>query len=38
MASKDDVVTGIKWTSVSTFGRRILSLLVNIILALLLLP
>jgi O-antigen/teichoic acid export membrane protein len=38
MASKDDVVTGIKWTSVSNFGRRILSLLVNIILARLLLP
>ncbi|HEY0060980.1 MAG TPA: MOP flippase family protein [Telluria sp.] len=38
MASEADVVTGIKWTSVSTFGRRILSLLVNIILARLLLP
>lgn len=38
MASKNDVVTGIKWTSVSNFGRRILSLLVNIILARLLLP
>lgn len=38
MASKQDVVSGIKWTSVSNFGRRILSLLVNIILARLLLP
>lgn len=38
MASKDDVVSGIKWTSVSTFGRRILALLANIILARLLAP
>lgn len=38
MPAKDDVVSGIKWTSVSTFGRRILALLANIILARLLAP
>jgi len=38
MPSKDDVVSGIKWTSVSTFGRRILALLANIVLARLLSP
>lgn len=38
MASKNDVVSGIKWTSMSTFGRRILALLANIILARLLAP
>lgn len=38
MASKDSVVSGIKWTSMSTFGRRIMALLVNILLARLLAP
>jgi O-antigen/teichoic acid export membrane protein len=38
VASKDDVISGIKWTSVSTFGRRILALLANIVLARLLAP
>jgi O-antigen/teichoic acid export membrane protein len=38
MPSKDAVVSGIKWTSVSTFGRRILALLANIVLARLLTP
>jgi O-antigen/teichoic acid export membrane protein len=38
MASKEAVVSGIKWTSVSTFGRRILALLANIVLARLLAP
>lgn len=38
MASEGNVVSSIKWTSISTFGRRIMALLVNIILARLLLP
>ncbi|MFP5393773.1 MAG: oligosaccharide flippase family protein, partial [Gammaproteobacteria bacterium] len=38
MADKASVVSGIKWTSISTFGRRILALLVNIVLARLLQP
>lgn len=38
MASSDVVVSGIKWTSISTFGRRILALVANIVLARLLTP
>ena len=38
MAAEHAVVSGIKWTSVSTFGRRILALLANIVLARLLAP
>lgn len=38
MASKNAVVSGVKWTSVSTMGRRVLALLANIILARLLAP
>jgi O-antigen/teichoic acid export membrane protein len=38
MHSKNDVVSGVKWVSVSTFGRRILALLANIVLARLLAP
>ena len=38
MAAEHAVVSGIKWTSLSTFGRRILALLANIILARLLAP
>jgi O-antigen/teichoic acid export membrane protein len=38
MASKESVVTGVKWTSVSTMGRRVLALLANIAFARLLDP
>jgi len=38
MTNKATVVSGIKWTSISTFGRRIMALLVNILLARLLAP
>jgi O-antigen/teichoic acid export membrane protein len=38
MHSKEKVLSGVKWVSVSTFGRRILALLVNIVLAHLLVP
>lgn len=38
MHSKENLVSGIKWVSVSTFGRRILALLANIVLAHLLVP
>lgn len=38
MHSKENVVSGVKWVSVSTFGRRILALLANIVLAHLLAP
>lgn len=38
MVAKSDIVAGLAWTSVSTFGRRILALLANIVLARLLTP
>lgn len=38
MASKSAVVSGVKWTSVSTMGRRVLGLLANIVFARLLEP
>ncbi|QOY94674.1 MOP flippase family protein [Massilia sp. UMI-21] len=38
MASKQSVVSGVKWTSVSTMGRRIMALLANIAFARLLEP
>lgn len=38
MFSNQEVVSGIKWTSMSTFGRRIMALLVNIVLARILAP
>ncbi len=38
MAVKADLVSGLAWTSLSTFGRRVLSLLANIVLARLLAP
>jgi O-antigen/teichoic acid export membrane protein len=38
MSSIQSVVSGVKWTSVSTFGRRILALAANIVLARLLSP
>lgn len=38
MAAKADVVSGIAWTALSTFGRRLLALAANIVLARLLTP
>ena len=38
MASKQSVVSGVKWTSVSTLGRRVLALLANVVFARLLEP
>ncbi|UVW28890.1 MOP flippase family protein [Massilia sp. H6] len=38
MTSKEAVVTGVKWTSVSTMGRRVLGLVANIVFARLLAP
>jgi O-antigen/teichoic acid export membrane protein len=38
MTSKESVVSGVRWTSVSTMGRRVLALLANIVFARLLDP
>lgn len=38
MTSRESVVTGVKWTSVSTMGRRVLALLANVAFARLLDP
>ena len=38
MASKQSVVSGIRWISVSTMGRRVLALVANVVFARLLLP
>jgi O-antigen/teichoic acid export membrane protein len=38
MTSNTAIISGVKWTSVSTFGRRILALAANIVMARLLLP